>query len=54
VGRTAVYCVGGTVSYNVVSGTVCRGDTVDEVAVTLVLWLRVVLCFKIATTGIWG
>jgi hypothetical protein len=44
----------GTVSYNVVSGTVCRGDMVDEVAVTLVLSLHVVLWFKIATTGIGG
>jgi hypothetical protein len=42
------------VSYNVVSGTVCWGDTVDEVAVTLVLSLCVVLCFEIATNRYWG
>jgi hypothetical protein len=44
----------GMVSYNVVSGTVCWGDTVDEVAVTLVLPLCVVLCFQVATTVIRG
>jgi hypothetical protein len=51
---TAFYGAVGTASYNVVSGTMCQGDTVDEVAVTLVLSLRVVLCFKIATTVIGG
>jgi hypothetical protein len=42
------------VVYKVASLTVCQGDTADEVAVTLVLPLCRVLCFKIATGVIWG
>lgn len=53
-GGTAVYGAAGMVAYNVVSGTVCRGDTVDEVVVTLGLSLRVVLRFKIPTNRYWG
>jgi hypothetical protein len=54
VGGTAVYGAVGMVAYNVVSRTVCRGGTVDEVAVRLVLSLRVVLCFKNCINRYWG